>query len=180
MNSAKDAFTQQPGSNQLFQDFATTSSQLVLRSVAIQYSSKQGLLLPPAAPAPAPATDTATHNEPLRLAPPPTYFTGLDVAVLEPYLLSTRIEDIDPKFTSNKHSYYNYEQYDKGSCGEVWKAKMKKSKTSRGQDETENEEKEEPEEQEQEYILKRIFVHRGENVWLSGWREILFGKFEFA
>jgi serine/threonine protein kinase len=154
---------------------ATTSSQLVLRSVAIQYTSKQGLLLPPAAPAPTPpAPAPATRNEPLRLAPPPTYFTGLDVAVLEPYLLSTRIEDIDPKFTSNKHSYYNYEQYDKGSCGEVWKAKMKKAKPSRGQDEKENDQEEEPEEQ--EYILKRIFVHRGENVWLSGWREILFGK----
>ena len=166
---------------------AAGKHSVTLQSMEVEFISKQGLLL-------AASTTEPAH---LSLAPPshplPTYFTGLDVAVLSPKPLTTRMEDKDPTFIagkssyynpkplatrmeekdstskSGKHSYYNYEQYDKGSCGEVWKARKIKDT---GDDEDNNDD----EDDDEEYILKRIFVHRGKNVWYSGWREILFGN----
>jgi hypothetical protein len=107
------------------------SKEIVLRPVEV--IPKQGLLLPPTTSKAivGETTKVSTRKDTLRIAPPTTYFTGLDITVLNPTPLSTRREETDSKFTFSKHSYYNYQQYDKGSCGEVWKAKkMKKERNA--------------------------------------------------
>ena len=100
---------------------APMSSEVALRPVDFNKPRHGRLLLPPA--------NFAVANR-LRLAPPEaaaTYFTGLDIAVLTPKPLSTRVENLkDEMFASGKHFYKLNEQYDKGSCGEVWRAKLKK------------------------------------------------------
>ena len=159
----------------------SSNNEIMLRPIDFNNGKvRQGLLLAPS---------TTTEGEILNLLPPPSaslsaslpppslrlssaapFFKGLDIAVLQPNQLSTRVEvERDEEFTSDKYKYKISETlYDKGSCGEVWRAKSRARKHSKSQ--------EEPEEEDQEYILKRIFTHRGANVRYSGWREIYFGK----
>lgn len=100
------------------------SSEIALRPVVPEIT-KQGLLLAPI------DYDGTGSEQRLRIAAPATYFTGLEIATLTPTVLTRRVEEEeeyekeDERFTNGKHWYKINEQYDKGSCGEVWRAKLK-------------------------------------------------------
>ena len=78
------------------------------------------------------------------------------------------------RYRANEGKYRLNERFGQGSCGEVWRAHLTTSGTS-SHEESGGGDKDSHGQVPKMYILKRIFVERGEHVRLSGLREVFFG-----